>query len=66
MFDRPETAMLRGFDVSVADIGDQLHLCHPVLSFEGDSTLYVARRLNWRNDQRALTIADPSGAGLSA
>ena len=63
MFDEHETAVLRGFDTAVADIGDQLHICHPLLSFEGDpNTLYVARRLNWRNHQRALAVADPSEA----
>ena len=63
MFDKHETAVLRGFDTAIADIGDQLHICHPLLSFEGDpNTLYVARRLNWRNHQRALAVADPSEA----
>ena len=57
--DRP---VLRGFDTAVADVGDQLHLCHPLLSFEGDPTLYVARRLDWRNDQDALAVADSSEA----
>ena len=54
--------VLRGFDTAVADVGDQLHLCHPLLSFEGDPTLYVARRLDWRNDQNALAVVDPSEA----
>ena len=54
--------ILLGFDTAVADVGDQLHLCHPLLSFEGDPTLYVARRLNWRNDQDALAVVDPSEA----
>ena len=62
MFDKHETAILRGFDTVVADIGDQLRLCHPLLSFEGDPTLYVARRFNWQNDQAALASADPSEA----
>ena len=62
MFDRHETASLRGFDTAVADIGDQLHLRHPLLSLSGDSTLYMARRLNWRNDQSALIVADPTEA----
>ena len=63
MFDRrKKTASLRGFDAAAADIGDQLHLRHPLLSFDGDRTLYVARRFNWRDDQRALTVADPSEA----
>ena len=62
MVDSNGTMVLRGFDTAVADVGDQLHLCHPLLSFEGDSTLYVARRLDWRNDQDALAVADPSEA----
>ena len=63
MTDTRETAVLRGFDTAIIDIGDQLRLCHPLISFEGDSdTLYVARRLNWRNDQRALAVSDPSDA----
>ena len=63
MFDRrKKTASLRGFDAAAADIGDQLHLRHPLLSFDGDRTLYVARRFNWRDNQRALTVADPSEA----
>ena len=62
MVDECKSAVLRGFDTSVADIGDQLHLCHPLLSFEGDPTLYVARRLNWQNNQEVLPVADPSEA----
>ena len=62
MVDEYRPAVLRGFDIAVADIGDQLHLCHPLLSFEGDPTLYVARRLNWQNDRKALVAADPSEA----
>ena len=62
MVDECKSAVLRGFDTSVADIGDQLHLCHPLLSFEGDPTLYVARRLNWQNNQEVLAVADPSEA----
>ena len=62
MVDEHKPAVLRGFDIAVADIGDELHLCHPLLSFEGDSTLYVARRLDWQNDRKALAIADPSEA----
>ena len=55
-------ATLRGFHVSVADVGDQMHLCHPLLSFEGDPTLYLAHHLDWRNDPEALAIADPNEA----
>ena len=62
MVDEHKPAVLRGFDIAVADIGDELHLCHPLLSFEGDDTLYVARRLNWQNDRKALAVADPSEA----
>ena len=55
--------VLHGFDIAVADIGDQLHLCHPLLSFDSDpNRLYVARRFNWQNDQRGLAVADPSEA----
>ena len=59
MVDERKSAVLLGFDTAVADIGDQQHLCHPLLSFEGDTTLYVARRLNWQNDQGTLAVADP-------
>ena len=62
MVDVRKPATLRGFPVSVADVGDQMHLCHPLLSFEGDSTLYLAHRLDWRNDPEALAIADPDEA----
>ena len=62
MVDVRKPATLRGFHVSVADIGDQMHLCHPLLSFEGDSALYLAHRLDWQNDPEALAIADPSEA----
>ena len=62
MPDEYRSAVLRGFDTAVADIGDQLHLCQPLLSFEGDPTLYVARRLDWQDDRKALAAADPSEA----
>lgn len=63
MSEKHESAVLRGFDIAVADIGDQLHLCHPLLSLESDpNRIYVARRFNWRNDQRSLAIANPSEA----
>ena len=62
MVDEYKPAVLRGFDTAIADIGDQLHLCHPLLSFKGDLTLYVTRRLDWQNDRKALIIADPSEA----
>ena len=66
MLEEHRTARLRGFDTAVADIGDQLHLCHPLLSFEGESTLYVARRLDWKNDPKALAVADASEASALA
>ena len=64
MVDVRKPATLRGFNVSVADVGDQMHLCHPLLSFDGDSVLYIAHRLDWRNDPEALAITDPSDAAL--
>ena len=66
MLDEHRPAVLRGFDTAVADIGDQLHLCQPLLSFEGDPTLYVARRLDWQDDRKALAVADPSEASERA
>lgn len=62
MIDLRRPAELRGFPVSVADVGDQIHLCHPLLSFEGDPALYLAHRFDWRNDPEALAIADPDEA----
>ena len=58
MVDVHRPATLWGFPVSVADVGDQVHLCHPLLSFEGDSTLYVAHVLDWASDAEALDVAD--------
>ena len=55
-------ATLRGFHVSVADIGDQMHLCHPVLSFENDDALYIAHHLDWQNAPDALAVTDPDEA----
>lgn len=62
MVDVRRPATLRGFPVSVADVGDQMHLCHPLLSFEGDPALYVAHVLDWANDTEALDVADPDEA----
>jgi len=59
MPDETSPAVLRGFNVAVADIADRLRFCQPVLSFRGDSTLYVARKLDWRNDPKALAVTDP-------
>ena len=63
MVDVPNRATLRGFHVSIADIGDQMYLCHPLLSFE-DDTLYFAYRLDWRDDPGMLTVADPREASV--
>ena len=49
---------LRGFDMAMPGIGDQLHFRQPLLSFCNRSTLYVARRVDWRGDKRALAIVD--------
>ena len=62
MVDVRRPATLRAFPVSVADVGDQVHLCHPLLSFDGDPALYLANRLDWRNDPEALAVADPNEA----
>lgn len=51
-------AVLRGFDMTVSDIGDQLHFRLPLLSFRSNPTLYVAGRVDWRDDIQALTIVD--------
>ena len=49
MPDETSPAVLRGFNVAVADIADRLRFV-PTRCFrsEGDSTLYVARKLDWR------------------
>lgn len=62
MVDVRKSATLRGFHASVADVGDQMHLCHPLLSFEGDRALYLADHLDWRNEPEALAVADPNEA----
>ena len=62
MVDVCRPATLRGFPVSVVDIGDRVRLCHPLLSFEGTPALYVAHRLDWGNDPEALALADPDEA----
>ena len=62
MVDVRGSATLWGFPVSVADVGDQVHLCHPLLSFEGDAALYVAHDLDWANDADALDVTDPDEA----
>ena len=53
-----DEAVLRGFDMAMPDIGDQLHLRQPLLSFLGSSTLYAARRVDWHADGQALAIVD--------
>ena len=62
MVDVRKPATLRGFHVSVADIGDQMHLCHPLLSFEDDDALYLAHELDWQDDPESLAAADPEEA----
>ena len=53
-----DAAVLRGFDMTVPDVGDQLHFRQPLLSFGTSSTLYVAGRVDWRGDKQALTNLD--------
>ena len=60
--DERKLATLRGVPVSVADIGDQVHLCHPLLSFDDDPSLYMAHLLDWANDDGALEVADSDEA----
>ena len=62
MVDVRKPATLRGFHVSVADIGDQMHLCHPLLSFEDDDGLYLAHQLDWQDTPESLATADPEEA----
>ena len=62
MVDARKQVTLRGLHVSIADIGDQMHLCHPVLSFENDDALYLAHRLDWRDDPDVLAATDPDEA----
>ena len=59
MPDKTGPAVLCGFNVAVADIADRLRFCQPVLSFKGDSTLYVARKIDWGDDSKALAVTDP-------
>lgn len=51
-------AILRGFDMTVSDVEDQLHFRQPLLSFGTSSKLYVAGRVDWRGDKLALTRVD--------
>ena len=62
MVDVCRPATLQGFSVAVADIGDQMHLCQPLISFGGDPTLYFAHHLDWKDDPEALAIADRTEA----
>ena len=62
MVDVRKPATLRGFNVSIADVGDRMRLCHPLLSFKGDSSLYIAHKLGWQDDPEALAITDPDEA----
>lgn len=62
MVDVSKPATLRGFNVSIADVGDQMHLCHPLITFGNDPTLYLAHRLDWIDAPDTLAIADPEEA----
>ena len=53
-----EKAILRGFDMTVPDIGDQLHFRLPLLSFHDSPTLYVAGRVDWHGDRQVLSVID--------
>ena len=62
MVDVRKPATLRGFNASVADVGDDMHLCHPLLSFADDPAMYLAHRLDWFDVPDSLAIADPEEA----
>lgn len=53
-----DQVVLRGFDMPMPEIGDQLHFRMPLLSFRSSAELYVAGRVDWGGDIRALTIVD--------
>ena len=53
-----DEVILRGFDMPMSDIGDQLHFRLPLLSFGSSPTLYVAGRVDWHPDKQALTTMD--------
>lgn len=55
-----DQVVLRGFDMPMPEIGDQLHFRMPLLSFRSSPELYVAGRVDWDGDTRALTIVDDS------
>ena len=59
--------VLRGFDMPVADVGDQLHFRLPLLSFRGSPTLYLAGRVDWDADRQALltVVDDPEDRELA-
>ena len=58
---------LRGFDMPLTDIGDQLHFRLPLLSFRSSTTLYLAGRVDWHADRQALLTAvdDPEDRELA-
>ena len=58
---------LRGFDMPLSDIGDQLHFRLPLLSFRSSATLYLAGRVDWNVDRQALltVVDDPEDRELA-
>ena len=62
-----EEVALRGFDMPVADIGDQLHFRLPLLSFRSSPTLYLAGRVDWHTDKQGLltVVHDPDARELA-
>lgn len=63
---RDDEAILRGFDLRVPDIGDQMHFRQPLLAFRGSAALHVAGRVDWRGDADALHLVDLDEAELLA
>ena len=62
-----DEVVLRGFDMPMADIGDQLHFRLPLLSFRSGPTLYLAGRVDWDADRKALltVVDDPEDRELA-
>ncbi len=62
-----DEVVLRGFDMPVSDMGDQLHFRLPLLSFRSSPTLYLAGRVDWHADRQALltVVDDPEDRELA-
>ena len=60
MADKVLQGVLRGFDIAIANVGDRVRLCRPLLSLDGDpQTVYIAGGSAWPD---ALVPTDISEA----